>query len=88
MLYEDHCFSGCFACGMETGFRVYNADPLKEKERQGKLWLFSVGVFVVFVCFLGGGGGCGGVVVERKCWCHCFFVMLITIQWSTVNTKC
>lgn len=49
MLFQRHCPVGCFASGMESGFRIYNADPLKEKERQGECSVCGVAVLVLYV---------------------------------------
>jgi hypothetical protein len=59
---------------MENGFRIYNCDPLKEKERQGKLLLLwkhadVYGVVQTFFCVYTDfpDGGLGYVEMLFRC---------------------
>ena len=40
-VYNTFIFAGCFTCSMESGFRVYNVEPLTEKLHQGKFTFTS-----------------------------------------------
>ena len=33
---------GCFTCGLESGFRIYNVHPLTEKTRQGIYFVYCM----------------------------------------------
>jgi hypothetical protein len=64
-IYQNHL--DCFACGIENGFRIYNTDPLRQTQRQGKakkqIEFFSIIIFSIDF----GDGGIGQVEMLFRC---------------------
>ena len=59
---------GCFACGLQNGFRVFNVDPLKETEKQGEFFQDLVKFYSLFYYYLDfTGGGIGFVEMLFRC---------------------